>query len=249
MKKKILGLLSVLLCMVMLAGCGETVEDYNGMTKDDLQQASQAMVSQLQQMGPDELKQAEEYYNQQVKSEEDPNAKMYAEMITDWNEIASDIGEFKEFGEFSVEKTGKTLTTIQVMKCSGRDARFVIVYNYLKMKPTAMNAEIIYTKGELMQRAGLNVVMGMGVVFVILILISLFIYAFNIFPYLENKRAEKKAGKAPEEKPAVEAAPAAAPAAAADDDGELIAVIAAAIAMQTGASTDSFVVRSIKRRF
>jgi sodium pump decarboxylase gamma subunit len=133
------------------------------------------------------------------------------------------------------------------MKYSGRDARFVTVYNVLHMKPTAMNTEIIYTTGELMGKAGLNVVMGMGIVFGILILISIFIAAFNIFPYLEQKKAEKNAPAAAEA-PATAPATSAAPAAAAEDDLELVAVITAAIAMQTGASTDSFVVRSIRRR-
>ena len=45
---------------------------------------------------------------------------------------------------------------------------------------------------------------------------------------------------------AVQAAPA--PVATAEDDGELVAVIAAAIAAAEGTSTDGFVVRSIKRR-
>lgn len=248
MKKKILAVLSVLLCMIVLAGCGETLDEYNGVKTEDLKTNSQAMIEQLSNMGEDELTEAQAYYEEQAKSSEDETVAMYAEMIGDWNEIATDMGSFKEFGEFSVEKTGKTLTTTQIMKCSGRDAKFVIVYNYLNMKPTAMNAEIIYTTSELMKRAALNVVMGMGVVFAILILISLFIYAFNIFPYIEKKRAEKKIAAEPE----VEAlpAPAAAPAAIAqEDDGELIAVIAAAIAMQTGAPTDSFVVRSIRRRY
>ena len=39
-----------------------------------------------------------------------------------------------------------------------------------------------------------------------------------------------------------------APVAAAEDDAELVAVIAAAIAAAEGTSTDGFVVRSIKRR-
>ena len=49
----------------------------------------------------------------------------------------------------------------------------------------------------------------------------------------------------------VQAAPApavSAPQAAGTDDGELAAVIAAAIAASEGTSTDGFVVRSIKRR-
>ena len=47
--------------------------------------------------------------------------------------------------------------------------------------------------------------------------------------------------------PSVAAAPVSQP--DATDDMELVAVITAAIAASTGASTDSFVVRSIKRRF
>jgi sodium pump decarboxylase gamma subunit len=248
MKKKILVLVSVLLCMVILAGCGQAAsDDYNGMTKDELKNSAQAMITQLQSMSPEQLDEAEAYYVEATESGEDSTAKMYAELIGDWKGIQSTIGEFKEFGEFTVAKTGKSLTTTQVMKYSGRDARFVTVYSVLHMKPTAMNAEIIYTTGELMGRAGLNVAMGMGIVFSVLILISIFIAAFNIFPYLEQKKAEKNATAAAEEQTTAPAT-SAAPAAAAEDDLELVAVITAAIAMQTGASTDSFVVRSIRRR-
>ena len=92
--------------------------------------------------------------------------------------------------------------------------------------------------------------MGMGIVFVVLILISLIISGFKVFPYLEQKAKAKQAAKAPEAPKAPEVAPApAAPVAAAQDDLELAAVIAAAIAASTGTSTDGFVVRSIKRRY
>ena len=101
--------------------------------------------------------------------------------------------------------------------------------------------------GELMSKAALNTLIGMGTVFVVLILISALISAFRIIPVLQDKFRKK-----PEEK--VETAPKAEEAAieeeAADetDDCELVAVIAAAIAASEGAaSTDGFVVRSIRR--
>ena len=79
-------------------------------------------------------------------------------------------------------------------------------------------------------------------VFAVLILISLVISCFKIFPYLESK---KKAGQTETAvKETVQDVPA-----AQQDNTELIAVIAAAIAASTGTSTDDFVVRSIKRRY
>lgn len=99
-----------------------------------------------------------------------------------------------------------------------------------------------------MEKAGLNTVISMAVVFAVLILISLLISCFKIFPYLEKKKAAKAAGQAPQQEETPAAAPAPAPVAAQTDDTELIAVIAAAIAASTGTSTSDFVVRSINRR-
>ena len=93
-----------------------------------------------------------------------------------------------------------------------------------------------------MGKAALNTLIGMGTVFVVLILISLIISCFSFIPKLQEKFSKK-------------AAPAAAPVPAAPvveeeelaDDTELVAVIAAAIAAYEGTSTDGFQVRSIKR--
>jgi Na+-transporting methylmalonyl-CoA/oxaloacetate decarboxylase gamma subunit len=135
------------------------------------------------------------------------------------------------------------------MKFENKDVDFQVVYDYNSMQVTGITIEPIYSTGEKMSKAGLNTIISISIVFCVLILISLLIACFNIFPYLEKKKAENAKAAAP----AVEAnkpAPAvsAAPAASAADDTELIAVIAAAIAAGTGTSTSDFVVRSIRRR-
>ena len=99
----------------------------------------------------------------------------------------------------------------------------------------------------------MNTLLGMGVVFAVLILISLIISCFNFIPAIERKFSKKKAAEKKAAAPAVAAAPAPAPAAPAEtavtDDLELVAVITAAVAAARGtASADGFVVRSIKRR-
>ena len=99
--------------------------------------------------------------------------------------------------------------------------------------------------GEKMAQAGQNTVMGIGIVFIMLIFLSFLISLMRFIPKLEAALSKKN--KAPEQaKPApVVAVPEVEEEEV--DDGELIAVIAAAIAASENTSTDSFVVRSIRK--
>ena len=110
----------------------------------------------------------------------------------------------------------------------------------------SMDVSAHYSTGEILKKAGLNTVLGMGTVFVVLIFISFIIYLLEYIPKLQQKMANKDKEVEVKKEAAVQAAPA--PVATAEDDGELVAVIAAAIAAAEGTSTDGFVVRSIKRR-
>jgi sodium pump decarboxylase gamma subunit len=111
-----------------------------------------------------------------------------------------------------------------------------------------MNFEPVYTKAETMSKAALNVLMGMITVFCVLIIISIFIYAFRIIPFIQKKLESRNSEPVAEASPVKEEV-AVQKAQDSSDDLELVAVITAAIAASTGASTDSFVVRSIKRRY
>ena len=101
-----------------------------------------------------------------------------------------------------------------------------------------------YGMSEILEKAGLNTLLGMGTVFVMLIFMSFIISLIKYVPALLNGTSKKKKEEAPK------AAPAPAVAAAVEeaeemDDTELVAVIAAAIAAAEGTTTDGFVVRSI----
>ena len=101
------------------------------------------------------------------------------------------------------------------------------------------------TKGQKMEEAVLNTLMGVCVVFVMLFFLSFLISQFKHISKLEEGFKKKNAPAAPA--PAPVAAPAPVEEEEVADDGELIAVIAAAIAAAEGTSTDGFVVRSIKK--
>ena len=101
------------------------------------------------------------------------------------------------------------------------------------------------TMGQKMEEAVLNTLMGVCVVFVMLFFLSFLISQFKHISKLEEGFKKKNAPAAPA--PAPVAAPAPVEEEEVADDGELIAVIAAAIAAAEGTSTDVFVVRSIKK--
>ena len=90
-----------------------------------------------------------------------------------------------------------------------------------------------------------NTLMGMGTVFLVLIFISLLISCFKFIPQIMDKLSKKSSVG---EKPEVVEEISETVTANEEDDSELIAVIAAAIAASEQTSTDSFVVRSIRRR-
>ena len=99
--------------------------------------------------------------------------------------------------------------------------------------------------GEIFRVALIDTILGMGTVFVVLIFISLIIFCFGPV----SKKIESFTNKGKKEEDTVPAKVEVTPVEEEEvaDDGELIAVIAAAIAAAEGTSTDGFVVRSIKK--
>ena len=222
-----------------LTACGEdpTKVDYNGYSYDQLKEQVQSTAQGLLAMSDDQI--------EQYKSNENEQYKMLADMVTRWDDATEDVGKYQKLGDFTITKSGKTLTCEQEIVFKERSVILTFVFTYYNMELDDVTVDPVQTLGEKMANAGLNTLMGMGVVFTVLILISLIIYGFKIFPYLEQKKKknEKAIVSATDEN--VQEIPAV----TAMDDLELVAVIAAAIAASTGTSTDDFVVRSIKRRF
>ena len=146
-----------------------------------------------------------------------------------------------------------------------RNAEFSVIVDEDLANITSITISPEYTTGEKLSKAGMNTLMGMGVVFLVLIFISWLISMFKYISVFEAKMKQKKA-PAPSAAPAAvpapapaavpapapaavpAPAPAAAPAEEACDDTELVSVIAAAIAASEGReSADGLIVRSIKR--
>ena len=172
-----------------------------------------------------------------------------ASAMQSWQSSKDELGAKKDTnGETTVTLKDNQYTVTVPVKFEKADANFVYVFESTGT-PTSLSVDVQYGMGKTLQRAGLNTLMGIGTVFVMLVLLSLLISLFRFIPNPEAKKAaEAKAAKAAKEAEAAAAAPAIQ---AAEenlaDDGELVAVIAAAIAAAEGTTTDGFVVRSIRK--
>ena len=149
------------------------------------------------------------------------------------------------------EIDGKTIVVKVPIKGSLKEAEAELIFSndkYAVLQSAALNAKA--TMSDLMTKAALNTLIGMGTVFIVLILISLIIGAFGFIPKIQ-KWAENRGKKEETKIESIDNTIAQIVEKEEDvtDDLELVAVIAAAIAASEGqASTDGFVVRSIKRR-
>lgn len=172
--------------------------------------------------------------------------------VTSFNSAFDSIGELVSVGEVKSElkKEGIVVTVDVVGSKANAQAEFIYSNDiFLTMEAAALNLES--TMGDAMVKAALNTLMGMGTVFAVLILISILISAMGIIPKLQEKAKKNKTVETPSvvktesvdntiaqiiEKEEL------------SDDLELVAVISAAIAAYEGsASTDGFVVRSVRR--
>lgn len=163
--------------------------------------------------------------------------------IQGWEASKEECGQFVEYGEFTIEATPTKVTAVAPASFSEREADLEFVFDEnLTLESFTVNAK--YSTGEILTKAGLNTVLGMGTVFVVLIFMAWVISMLKYIPAILDMFKKKEQ---PVEK---DAAPAEEIVEAEDfvDDTEIVAVIAAAIAAAEGTSPDGFVVRSIKRR-
>ena len=237
MKKKLLLIVSLCLIAAGVFGCGSDANaTYNGYTADQLSANNTGILDELMGMSDEDLLMYQSYGDQMDAAT--------MKVIKSWSEVKDEVGDFVGYGEVVVTEANGTTTVEQTAEFTGRDVKITFVYDK-DMNVEDINLDKVYTLGETMTKAAMNTAMGMGTVFVMLIIISLIISCFTLVNKAQKKAEDKKAANA--------AAPAVSVAAPVvetpqTDDLELVAVIAAAIAAATGSSTDDFVVRSIKRR-
>lgn len=164
-----------------------------------------------------------------------------------WDGVREELGDLKEAGSAEIEYSNEEYTATVPVEFEKENAEFVYVFDK-NLTPTSLSVDVKYSFATTMKNAALNTLMGIGTVFVILIMLIFLISLFQFIPGsgAQEAKAKKKAAEEAASAPTPAPVAAAAPVQEADNS-ELIAVIAAAIAASEGTSTDGFVVRSIRK--
>lgn len=263
MKKRLMALVCMLTCIFGLTACGsgEELTAYEQQKVDNAEQLATSIVP----LFTDYLCNAEEFTSADLTNEEieylceqyfglQVDGYAVTTAIESFSSALESMGSVVNVGEADSKIDGKQIIVNVDVTGEKKNASAEIIFSndmFLKLESAALNP--VSSMGELMGRAALNTLIGMGTVFLVLILISFIISAMQFIPKLQEAMANRK-----KEKKAVPETVAAAPVAAQPvvqetvaetDDCELVAAIAAAIAAYRGeTSTDGFVVRSIRRR-
>ncbi len=267
--KKIFKRLLVILCLLCMAApliaCGKekAVVQYD---EREVKNTAYQLVGMIDSINAESLQMIRNEYEpddiSSILSQQGMNVDGEALIAA----IESYLAAKDELGDVSVEgikeediqvkADADTVTAVVTVTGTGKDTKgnprkadIEFIFNE-RLKMTSAVTNIDRSMSENMTNAALNTLLGMGTVFSVLILIALIINCFKYISVIEKSLKEKK--NAPKER-----------AEAIDnalgqiienenqgDSGELVAVIAAAIAAYEGSgsgSTGGYVVRSIKR--
>ena len=230
--------------LVGCSGKGETAT-YDSESMESLAEFLVTNFAQMSETEMEEFKSISEYQlNYTLMTSGLPiDAEDFVGMLDSWMAAEAECGEYISHGEYEIEEKSSGYMVSTLAQYADREA--TIQFSFSKEQTVeSLDVSAKFSMGEILTKAGLNTLLGMGTVFVVLIFLALVISSMKYIPVLLDKLSKKNTVE--EVKPVVvEAAPVVEDE---TDDLELIAVITAAIAAQEGTSTDGFVVRSIKRR-
>lgn len=236
--KKLLLVLGMLTCLFGLSACSskEASEENYGVTKEVAIEYAGGLIQSLNEI----ILTGQEA---QYKSEE-----VIMAALDSFKAALTEMGEYQSVIETDViYEDGIIITSL--IQGSLRQANVEIILDAEELLPTSVTTNVVYSFGEMMTKAALNTLMGMGTVFTVLIIIIILISSFSLINKVQKK----------EEMPRKEIRPEPAPLPVAEeieeaeedlcDDLELVAVIAAAIAAYEGKeSAESYIVRSLRKR-
>lgn len=259
--KRLLALACMITCIFGLTACGSKdalTEHEQTKVNTAIGIADEEMIPLLVEFAEDDKQDfLAEYTNEEIEHMILNDYKLsvdgYAfKAAVDSFDSALDImGSAGAIGEATAEIDGDQIIIHVQMEGENKNAEAEVIFSndmFMTLESAALNPKS--TMSELMGKAALNTLIGMGTVFCVLILISLIISCFGFIPKIQAKLSNKnrKDNKPAGIDNAVTQIAGQEEIVDASDDSELVAVIAAAVAAYEGSvSTDGFVVRSIRK--
>ncbi|MGL5434384.1 MAG: OadG family transporter subunit [Lachnospiraceae bacterium] len=242
--KRILLVLCMITCLFALSACQKSdTTDESALDPQMVSYMSEWASSLLEQLSSMSTQEVEE----QILLAEQNKDTVFSEGLKSWLDTSADAGTFESVLSTQVEAADEGFSiTVQGQYANRMVEYKVNVDEEGNLQSMSFTPE--YTVAEKMAKAAMNTLMGMGTVFVVLIIIICLISCFKYISIFEQKLKNK--ASAPETAEKMVDMPAVLVEEVQEDvvdELELVAVITAAIAAAEGTSADGLVVRSIKR--
>ncbi len=176
-------------CLVFLTACGSQNSDSSLYLDPSLtgsvSQVSESLLEQICYFSPEDAPYVEDELRQQRQS-------VLADGVAEWAGVQADTGDFVRAisSQVTMEDSNTYVCTVYA-EFEKRNLEFKIYYTYTSdgqgLEPSSMSFTPEYTLGEKMQKAFLNMIMGMGLVFIILIFLSFVISCFKYINVIQER--------------------------------------------------------------
>ena len=169
MKKKLSVLLCVLVAMLCFTACGSKKENLQ-YDKSTITQATDFLIEYCNSADADTIEQWNKMTDFQIESQLNqagvPFTKdSFLAALDAWQQGTKECGEYVSHGDYKFEPSSDELKVTTSAKFKDRDADITFVFDEdLYLDSTTIDAH--YSIGEIMEKAGLNTILGMGTVFV-----------------------------------------------------------------------------------
>ena len=239
-KKRVLLALFMAVCLFSLSACSKEADKastVDPLMAANLQEQTVLLLENITALSADEL-------DLLIEQNRAAGSEAVALGLENYESLYDDLGAYQSSDEGAIEEAENGYEVRVNAVFANRACEFILLVDGETLNITSLTFEPEYTLGENMSKAFMNMVMGMGTVFLVLIFIS---WLISLFKYIGNfDKKSKQTAPAPK---AAAPAPVAAPVEEENltDDLELVAVITAAIAASTGTSPNGLTVRSIRR--
>ncbi len=249
MKKRLFTLVCILALVMSLFGCSnekkEAIKYDEAALKANITAVFNETVSTTKEIA--ETRAA--YYKTVEFKTEDEKAvyELLIKSLESWATTCEETGKYKEILNYNTKATDESVTVTMKVQFEKKVADYVCV---ISEEEPSVSFNIHYTIQEKMQKAGVNTLLGMGTVFVVLIIIIFIISLFKYIGKIEDVFKKKDAEPTISDTAIDNTIAQIVQKEELSDDLELVAVITAAITAyesSKGGSTSGLVVRSIKK--
>lgn len=116
--------------------------------------------------------------------------------MTAWDSAREELGDLKKAGSAEIEYSNDEYTATVPVEFEKEDAEFIYVFDK-NLTPTSLSVDVKYSFATTMKNAALNTIMGLGTVFVILIMLIFRFLCSSSFlvPEHSRKKLRKKQQK------------------------------------------------------